>query len=131
MSSIKLSITVGASLAARYDKAALKRIDKALDAWVAADAKRGVTTLHVALDDAKAMKKLGVAALKGKPSAAKVKRTLDALYRKLQPDYVVLFGGHDIVPMFVVENPSYDPNGDDDREVPTDNPYACSTPYRA
>jgi len=131
MSSIKLSITLNAALAAKYDKAALARIDKALAAWRAADARRGITTVHVGIDDAVAMRKLGVAPLKGRPSAVKTKRALDALCRKLHPDYIVLFGGHDIVPMFVVANPSYDPNGDDDRDVPTDNPYACSTAYRA
>ncbi|HSN33259.1 MAG TPA: C25 family cysteine peptidase, partial [Ideonella sp.] len=128
--SIKLSITVGAALAARYDRAALARIARAVDAWRAADAKRGIRTAHVALDDAKAMAALGVTPLSGHVSAASVKRKLDALCRRLRPDYVVLFGGRDIVPMFVVPNPSYDPHGDDDRDVPTDNPYACATPYR-
>jgi hypothetical protein len=35
------------------------------------------------------------------------------------------------VPCFVVANPSYDPSGDDDKVVPTDNPYASSGPFRA
>jgi hypothetical protein len=129
--SIKLSITVRAALAAKYDRTALARIDKAVAAWRAADAARGITTVHLAIDDAAAMKKLGVVALKGPPSAIEVKRALDALCRKLRPDYVLLFGGHEIVPMFVVANPSFDPNGDDDKVVPTDNPYACSAAYGA
>lgn len=131
MASIKLSITVGAALAARYDRAARTRIGHAVRAWCAADRARGITTVHLALDDARAMAAHGVAPLAGRASAAKVKRTLDALCRRLHPDYVVLFGGRDIVPMFVVPNPSHDPHGDDDRDVPTDNPYACSMPYRA
>jgi hypothetical protein len=131
MDSIKLSITVDAALAAKYDAAARARIDAGLAAWRAADAKRGIDTVHVAIDDAAAMGKLGVAPVKGKVTANKAKRALDALVKKLHPDYIVLFGGHEIVPMFVVANPSYDPNGDDDKLVPTDNPYACSTAYRA
>lgn len=130
MSSIKLSITVAAQLAAKYPAAARKRIDKSVAAWIAADARRGITTLHVAIDDAAAMQACGVPALSGKATPVKIKRALDALCRKLAPDYVCLFGGHDIVPMFVVPNPSYAPGGDDDTDVPTDNPYACSTPYK-
>jgi hypothetical protein len=131
LESIKLSITLAAALAAKYDAAARARIDSGVAAWRAADAKRGIDTVHVAIDDAVAMGKLGVAPVKGKATANKVKRALDALAKKLHPDYIVLFGGHEIVPMFVVANPSYDPHGDDDRLVPTDNPYACSSAFRA
>lgn len=130
-SSIKLCVTVQANLAAKYSASALARIDKALQAWIKADAARGITTLHVALDDAAAMKAQGVAAISGKTTPVKVKRALDGLCKKLTPEYVVIFGGDEVVPMFRVPNPSFDPNGDTDKEVPTDNPYACSTAYSA
>ena len=130
-SSIKLCITVQANLAAKYSAASRARIDKALQAWIKADAARGVTTVHVALDDAAAMQAQGVAAISGKTTPVKVKRALDALFKQLKPDYVVIFGGDEIVPMFRVPNPSFDPNGDTDKDVPTDNPYACSTAYSA
>lgn len=130
-SSIKLCVTVQANLAAKYSASALARIDKALQAWIKADAARGITTLHVPLDDAAAMKAQDVTALTGKATPVKVKRALDALCRKLKPEYVVIFGGDEIVPMFRVPNPSFDPNGDTDKEVPTDNPYACTTAYSA
>src|SRR5262245_7016303 len=70
-----------------------------------------------------------VRALRGKTNATKIKRAIDALWKTLTPDYLVLFGGDDIIPMFVVTNPSYDPNGDDDEKVPTDNPYASSSAF--
>lgn len=130
-SSIKLCITVQANLAAKYSASALARIDKALQAWIKADAARGITTLHLPLDDAAAMKGHDVAAITGRATPVKVKRALDALCRKLQPEYVVILGGDEVVPMFRVPNPSHDPNGDTDRDVPTDNPYACSTAYSA
>jgi hypothetical protein len=131
MPSVKLSVTVRGPLERKYDAAALKKVDRAVKDWIAADGKRGVRTVHVAVDDAAAMKSLGVPAVKGKATADKVKRAIDALWARLTPDYLVLFGGHDIVPQFVVANPSYDPLGDDDKVVPTDNPYASSPPFRA
>ncbi|HET9978085.1 MAG TPA: C25 family cysteine peptidase [Burkholderiaceae bacterium] len=132
MASIKLSITHRATLVRKYAPAALAKIDKAVADWVAADKARGITTVHVALDDAPAMRKLGVPAVAGKLTPLRAKRALDALARGLAPDYIVLFGGHDVVPNFVVPNPSLDAaTGDDDPDVPTDNPYACSRAYRA
>jgi len=131
MASIKLSVTIAANLEAVYSAAARQRIDKALKRWIAAESKRGITTVHLALDDAAAMTAQGVAAIKPPFSAEKAKRALDALCKKLAPDYVCLFGGHQIVPMFIVRNPSFSPTGDDDKDVPTDNPYACSTAYSA
>ena len=131
MSSVKLSVTVGSRLERKYTPAALKTIERAVKDWIAADARRGIRTIHVAVDDATAMKALGVPAVTGSATAAKVKRAVDALWARLTPDYLVLFGGHDVVPHFVVDNPSYDPTGDDDQKVPTDNPYASSLPFRA
>ncbi len=43
------------------------------------------------------------------------------------PDYLVLFGGDDIVPMFEVSNPTHDWRRRRRlKNVPTDNPYASS-----
>jgi Peptidase family C25 len=132
MASIKLSITHRATLVRKYAPAALAKIDKAVADWVAADAARGLATVHVALDDAAAMQRLGVPAVTGKLTPVRAKRALDALARGLAPDYIVLFGGHDVVPNFIVPNPSLDAaTGDDDPDVPTDNPYANSRAYRA
>lgn len=131
MDSIKLSVTVGSALRAKYPAAGTKRITAAIAAWIKADRARGITTIHLELDDTAAMKAQGVAALTGKATATKVKRAIDALAKKLAPDYIVILGGDDVVPYFHVANPSYDPNGDTDRTVPTDNPYACSAPYVA
>jgi hypothetical protein len=129
--SIKLSVTVRSSLERKYDSASLKLLDRAVTDWIAHDRKRGVKTIHVAVDDAPAMKKLGVPAIKGTTTASRIKSAIDALWERLTPDYLVLFGGDEIVPHFVVANPSYDVSGDDDKEVPTDNPYASSRPFSA
>lgn len=131
METVKLSVTVKQRLERKYDATALKQINRAVANWVAADAQRGIRTVHVAVDDATGMGALGAAPISGKPTAAKIKRAVDDLWKRLNPDYLVLFGGDDILPMFVVTNPSYDPGGDDDKQVPTDNPYASSSSFRA
>ncbi len=131
MQTVKLSVTVQQQLQRKYAPAALEQINRAVQNWVAADAQRGIRTLHVALDDAAAMRALGATAISGRPTAARIKRAIDKLWKRVDPDYLVLFGGDDIIPMFVVANPSHDFNGDDDEQVPTDNPYASSVPFRS
>jgi len=129
MQSVKLSVTCRRHLQKKYSPADLKRIDRAVTAWIKADRSRDIQTVHVAVDDAVAMKKLGVKAVTGAVTAHKVKRALDALVARLTPDYIVLFGAADVVPMFLVANPSASESGDDDEVVPTDNPYACSKAF--
>jgi hypothetical protein len=131
MASIKLSVTHRGALRSKYRAPALAKIDKAVRAWVAADQLRGLQTVHVALDDRAAMRALGVPAVTGRLTALGAKRAIDALVLRLKPDYIVIIGGNDVVPQFQVVNPSFDPEGDDDTKVQTDNPYACSRPYRA
>ncbi len=129
MASIKLIVTLRQNLAAKYSKADLTKLDKLIKAWIQADAQRGITSHCVALDDAADMGKFAAAPLAGVPTPQKVKRKIDQLWKLLSPDYLVLLGAQDVVPMFEVPNPSYDPKGDDDTVVPTDNPYACSAPF--
>jgi hypothetical protein len=131
MTSFKLSVTVRSTLARKYSAASLAAIDRAISTWIAAEKARGITTVHVALDDDAAMTAQGVKALKGKVTAIRAKQAVDALAKKLAPDYIVIVGGDDVLPYFHVRNPSFDPKGDDDATVPTDNPYACSGPYSA
>ncbi|MGH9360822.1 MAG: C25 family cysteine peptidase, partial [Thermoanaerobaculia bacterium] len=130
MKTIKLSLTHRGRLAKKYGKAGLARIDKAVKSWVAKDAERGITTLHVALDDAQAMARYRVAPVTGSVTPTKVKQAVDGLFKALSPDYLVLMGSSDVLPHFAVANPSFAPvDGDLDEEVPTDNPYACSRPF--
>lgn len=76
------------------------------------------------------MQKIESAVSRRFTSPSKIKSAIDALSERLTPDYLVLFGGDEIVPHFVVTNPSYD-GSDDDNEVPTDNPYASSRRWSA
>lgn len=125
---VKLSVTVKRHLERKYKPAALEKINAAIAEWIAADANRGIHTEHVAVDDSKAMKALGVKPISGKITAHEIKRAIDDLWKQLAPEYLVLFGGQDIVPMFIVNNPNYSSTGDDDKKVLTDSPYASSFP---
>jgi len=131
MDTVKLSVTVRARLERKYDAASLARIDAAVKKWIAADRARGIRTIHVAVDDAAAMRRHRARPLTGRVTPNKVKRAVDQLRRRYSPEYLVLFGADDVVPHFEVENPSYDPDGDDDERVPTDNPYASDEQFRA
>ena len=126
--SVKLSVTVKSRLEKKYNPKALAKINKAVERWKSADAKRGIQTVHVHVDDSTEMNNLGVAPVLGEATPEKIKQAIENLWNKLTPtpDYLVLFGSDDIVPMFPVPNPSFGNhmNADTDKIVPTDNPYA-------
>ena len=129
--SIKLAVTVRSALASKYTADALKKIDAAVDGWIAAEKARGINTVLVGLDAKKDMEGQGLQPIQGKVTALKAKKAIDALAKKLSPDYIVILGGDDVVPQFHVPNPSFSFNGDEDETVPTDNPYATSRPFAA
>jgi hypothetical protein len=130
---VKLSVTVKGRLEDKYKKnpGALEQIDAAIKAWISADANRGIRNVHVAVDDPIDMNPLGATPISGKASAPRIKRAIDDLWKRLKPQYLVLLGAKDVVPMFEVWNPAYDHNGDDDEKVLTDNPYASSKRFRS
>ena len=50
--SVKLSVTVKSPTSKRkYDPTALEKINAAVEGWKNADAKRGIQTVHVHVDD--------------------------------------------------------------------------------
>lgn len=129
---MKLSVTHGGRLRKKYGQEGVDRIRVAIRSWIQKDAERGITTVHLELDDAEALRAYDVPPMSGTVTPKKVKAVIDALFGKLSPDYLVLFGSGDVIPLFEVPNPSYNPIGGDlDAIVPTDNPYACSRPFNA
>lgn len=133
MKTIKLVVTHHGQLSKKYDAKGLKAISKAISSLIAKDLARGITTQLVHLDKKAEMKKYKAAPVTGKVTPQKCKKAIDALFKALSPDYLVLLGSDDVIPYFNVTNPSYDPTGegDDDAKVPTDNPYANSQRFVA
>ena len=89
MDTIKLSVTVKSRLEKKYDAATLKKINTAIKDWVAQDKQRGIRTVHVALDDAKAMNFAGLCCLvrgsviAGAPRAIRKRRRLSKMVDEL------------------------------------------------
>lgn len=125
----KLILRHGAALAGKYGKTGLARIDAALKALVTADRRRGIDTQVLRVDDAKAMKVHGLAAVpRADPKA--LKAAIDGLAQALAPHYFLLLGAQDVLPFVPLVNPAYTgDDGDCDKTVPSDLPYACDAPY--
>jgi Peptidase family C25 len=118
----KIIVTAQGAMKQKYG-GAWPQVKKAVGRLVTADAKRGVTSTFVALDDAS----LGPRRAKAGDGAS-FKSALDFVFTQHQrPDYVLILGGPDVVPHQILENPI----DDDDVDVPSDLPYACSTPAGA
>lgn len=105
----------------------------ALAALVAADARRGLSSKVIPIDSASGMARLGARAVAGARDRRGAKAAVDAIDAVLEPAYIVLVGGPDVVPMQLLENPVgievYGPAGDDDGLLPSDLPYACDAPF--
>src|SRR2546425_1917897 len=95
---------------------------------IVADKKRGLRTRLVALDDAAAMKKLKAPVVTKAAETKQNKRAIDAVFRALLPDYLLLLGATDVIPHQDMKNPVY--GGEDfDALAYGDLPYACEAPY--
>jgi hypothetical protein len=124
----KVIITNMGALKEKYDER-FGRIERAVQRLITADKKRGLETELVAIDSQKDMSAVKGGAVKHKDDQRAVKKAVDALFEAYEPDYIMILGAQDIVPHQDLNNPAYDPRGDDDKVVPSDIPYACEAPY--
>lgn len=121
----KVIVTNVSALKAKYGKT-YPRVQAAISRLVAADRKRGLTTRLLALDSAADMRSVkGVAVSEGLDQR-QVKAAIDAVHTALQPEYLMILGAPDVVPMQELSNPM---RGDGDDVVPSDLPYACAAPH--
>lgn len=124
----KLIVTNLEALDAKYGSK-LQRIHDAVDELIAADKERGLRTRLLGLDDAAAMRRLRSPRVTAPGDPRETKTAIDAVYRKLKPDYLMILGSIDVVPQQNLDNPLYDPDDDADLFIPSDLPYACDAPY--
>jgi hypothetical protein len=129
MATDKFILTHRGALLAKYGAAGLTKVESAVRGLVKADAKRGITTRALQLDQAGDMAAYGGPVPATKPTARDVKAAVDRLCAAEAPHYLMLLGGPDIVPLVPLQNPAFGPQGDDDKSVPSDLPYACAAPY--
>lgn len=124
----KVILTNWTALKEKYD-VRIGRIENALERLTAADKKRGLETKVVAVDSGADMKAVQGQEVTDKSDQRQVKSAVDAVYNAYHPDYLMILGAPDIVPHQDLKNPAYGPQGDEDRVVPSDIPYACDAPY--
>lgn len=125
----KVVLALHSALQAKYGSAGVAKIGKALRSLIAADKRRGLVTTVIHLDDESEMAPYG-GPTPALFDARSVKQAIDRIATIEQPHYLLLLGGPDVMPMVPITNPAYaGPEGDNDRQVPSDLPYACEAPY--
>jgi hypothetical protein len=125
----KIIVTNLTALRDKYGAAGVKKIKTAVNKLVAADKKRGLKTKLLALDDAAAMKKLKAPHVSKPTDPKQNKLAIDGVFKKLEPDYLMILGSVDVVPHQDLRNSMLDPGNDDDPSALSDLPYACEAPY--
>jgi len=125
----KIIVTNRAALMAKHGGAGVKKVKKAIDGLIAADAKRGIRSRLVYLDSAAAMKRFHGKAVDDRTSARQNKEAVDAIVRATNPDYLMILGAPDVVPHQDMTNPAFDTPDDPDKDASGDLPYACDVPY--
>lgn len=120
---LKLIITSKKNLSLKYGKD-VKILEADLAKLILSDKKKGLNTKVVYLDDPASMKIISVSAISA-VNPANCKKAIDAIYKKLTPEYIVLLGAGDVIPFQELDNPT----DDDDGAVNSDLPYACETAY--
>jgi hypothetical protein len=122
----KIIVTNLSALKAKYKTAGIAKIKKACNELIASDKKRGLATRIINIDDAQAMKKLGGTAVTNVKDPGQNKRAIDAVYKKLTPDYILILGSTDVIPHQDMKNPVPQ---DGDAHALGDLPYACEKAY--
>jgi hypothetical protein len=128
MSFDKIIITNLSALKEKYGNK-VSRVITAIDRLIAADKKRGIETKVVAIDSISDMKSIKCPVVTEMDNQRQVKKAVDAVYKAYQPDYIMILGAPDIIPHQDLKNPAYDPDGDDDKVIASDIPYACEKSY--
>lgn len=123
MNATKWIVTSKVNLKNKY-KGELGTIQQLLKNLVTADKARKIDTRILYIDDATSAKAADIPAVSG-TTPRDCKTAIDNLYKKHLPDYIVILGAQDIIPFQQITNPATD----DDREVPSDLPYACDAAY--
>jgi hypothetical protein len=123
----KVVVTNMGALKAKYG-ATVKRIRRALRDLELANGQRGLVSQVVALDDSKQMAAYSAPVVEQSDDPVQAKVAIDAVYAALQPHYLMILGGVDIVPHQWLDNLAFSAD-DTNHIVFSDLPYACDAPY--
>jgi hypothetical protein len=117
------------ALRAKYGADGLTKIQAAVRNLIDADKKRGLTTVLFGLDQAADMKKVKATTVTSAADPKQNKNAVDALFKSLAPDYLMLLGAPDVVPHQDLKSPTFSPPDEPDEFAFGDIPYACEAPY--
>jgi len=120
----KVVFTHVGALRAKYGPTGVTRLRAALRTMIANDRGRGVITTVVDVSSAAALRPVGEPRIADAGDHDRFRRALDAVCAFAEPDYVLLYGGPDIVPLVPLANPM--PAPDPDPDLPSDLPYAVA-----
>jgi hypothetical protein len=124
----KVVITNFSALNTKYGSTGAKKIKTALNSLIAADKTRGFDTRVIDVASSTAMKSMKGKKVSNAADPKQNKAAVDAIYKALVPDYIVLLGATDVIPHQDLRNPVF--GGDDlDEFAYGDVPYACEAPY--
>lgn len=124
----KVIVTNWTALKKKYG-AKTAKLEAAIKKMIAADKARGVSTVLLRVDVPADMKKVGGAAVTSARSEKQNKQAIDKIDAKLSPDYILILGSVDVIPHQSLNNPVFEPGGDDDKFAFSDLPYACDARY--
>lgn len=106
----------------KYGQPSFGQIENKIDTYIKELDKAGIGAVFVYVDSADSLTDYGL-----KPvdpgNASDIKGLVDKLDEKMSPTYLLIIGGHSIIPFHVLPNPCGD---DGDKEVYSDSPYASS-----
>lgn len=101
----KIIVSNRAALTAKYGSAGVAKIN-AIAALIAADAKRGIKSRLVYLDEAATMKSFKGKAVTDPKSARQNKEAVDAIFRSANPEYLMILGSIDVIPHQDIKSPA-------------------------
>lgn len=122
----KIIVSNKSALTKKYSPEKFNLILTALDSLITADRGKGIDTTLILMDDQVQMTKYSAIAVVNALDDQENKLAIDGLYKNLTPDYIMILGAQDIVPMQLLVNPI---TSDPDPNVPSDLPYCSNNPY--
>ncbi len=127
----KVIITNFKALQKKYAAAGVSKIRDGISKLIAADKKRGLATRLIALDDPGAMREFSTRSVSNPKDPKQNKIAIDAVYKALAPDYLMILGAPDVVPHQDLKNLAFSSgdDGDPDKIAFGDLPYACEHTY--
>lgn len=120
----KLIIANRSAMQTKYGPAGLASVQAALQRLLQADAGRGLQTRILYIDDTVQMTAVGGVPVVAPSDERGAKAAVDAAFIALDPDYVVLLDGPDVVPHITLN--AIAGLNDGDANIPSDLPYASN-----